>query len=509
MDFLVTFERLVFYQGNNNMKKLKEFRKLKSGEDSAGSSNVRPAGPILPVLFVAASFPVCMGQVNAETSFERLSSLLAGTPQGGWVKASTNLFSDAWATGADAAPGPTSAVVRAWSSFAWDSTRGDLLLWGGGHGNYVGNEMYVWDGATGSWGRGSLASRIDSKGFIVDNAAPQSAHTYDNNVYLPANDMFLTFGGAAAPGGGAFLQTDGTNVSVAGPFMWDPRKADPNKVGGTTGSGWNTTHIAQGGNMWLDRHVSTATHIDGTTAYRMENGKDVVYVTADMAASGFPSLYRYTAGDVRSGGQDTWERVGRSWNTVGYQGSGTIDTDHNLYIRTASPRPSYASDLTIWDLDNANPDHNWDIGINLVKADGSDFVMTPYFGIDYDSANNSIVLWDGRDGGGTVWSANVLTDADGNIGSHTTWVVHEIESATGDHPLGNHETGVLGKWKYDPALGAFIALDEATKTADGKWDAAVWLYKPVAGPVPEPQAYALLLAGLGLIGWAVRGRRAG
>jgi hypothetical protein len=495
------------------MKKLRVFRKLKPGKDSVGLSNVRSTSLILPVLLIGASFPVCVGQVNAETSYERLSSLLAGTPPGGWVKASTNLFSDAWATGADAVIGSPSAVVRAWSSFAWDSTRENLLLWGGGHANYAGNEMYVWDGATGKWGRGSLASRIDSKGFVVDSAAPQSAHTYDNNVYLPVNDMFLTFGGAAAPGGGAFRKTDGVNASNAGPFLWDPTKADPNKVGGTTGSGWNTVNIAEGGNMWIDRQGQwTASHINGTTAYRTENGKDVVYVTADMAASGFPSLYRYTLGDVRNGGQDTWEKVGITWNTVGYQGSATIDTNHGLYIRTASPRPYYTADLAVWNLDNSNtesPNKNADIGINLVKADGSDFTMTGNFGIAYDSANSTIVLWDGRDGGGTIWSANVLTDADGNIGSNTTWVIHEIESATADHPLGNHETGVLGKWKYDPTLGAFIALDEAAKTADGKWDAAVWLYKPIAGPVPEPQAYALLLAGLGLIGWTLRGRRQG
>src|SRR5687768_14430919 len=155
------------------MKKV--FKKPKPGKGSVGRNNIRSTRLILPVLLLGASFPVCVGQASADTSFERLSSLLAETPQGGWVRASTNLYSDAWATGADAAPGPTSTVVSAWSSFAWDSTRGNLLLWGGGHGNYVGNEMYVWDGATGNWGRGSLASRIDSKGFIVDNAAPQSA----------------------------------------------------------------------------------------------------------------------------------------------------------------------------------------------------------------------------------------------------------------------------------------------------------------------------------------------
>lgn len=473
-------------------------------------NSVRAANLALPALLVTSSFSLYLEQAHAQTSFERLSSLLEMTPPGGWVKASTNLYSDAWPSGADAVPptlGSPRSVVRAWSSFAWDSDHKNLLLFGGGHGNYTGNEMYVWNGVTGEWGRGSLPSALDANGFVVDSAAPQSAHTYDNNLYLPVNNMFLTFGGAAAPGGGAFLKTDGVNVSGAGPFMWDPTKADPNKVGGTTGSGWNTTNVAEGGNMWLDRGHWIASHINGTTANRVEDGRDVVYLTADSASSGFPSLYRYTVGDVRNGGQDTWERIGRSWNTVGSQGSGTVDTNHNLYIRTASPRPNYTSDLTIWDLDNADPNHNLDIGIDLIKGDGSDFVMTSYFGIDYDSSNNSIVLWDGRDGGGTVWSANVLTDADGNVDSHTTWVIHEIESTTADHPLGNHQTGVLGKWKYDPTLGAFIALDEAVMNSDGVWDAAVWLYKPIAAAVPEPETYALFLAGLGLIGWRIRKRQ--
>jgi hypothetical protein len=467
-------------------------------------------------LLVLSAFPVFVAQAHAETAFERLSSLLAATPAGGWVKASTNLYSDAWPTGADAVDptrGWPGAVVSAWSSFAWDSSRGDLLLWGGGHANYVGNEMYVWDGATGAWGRGSLPSRVDANGFIIGGPAPQSSHTYDNNIYLPVNDMFLTFGGAAAPGGGAFQKTDGINVSRAGPYMWDPTKADPNKVGGTTGSGWNTDNVAQGGNMWIDRQgqwTGTQPQFVSTTAYRTENGKDVVYLSADQAASGFPSLYRYTVGDVRNGGQDQWEKIGVSWNTAGYQTVGTIDTIHNLYIKTATITGTYTSDLTIWDLGKANvanPNSNLDIGINLVNEDGSDFKITGFYGIDYDSANNSILLWDGNDGGGTVWSAKVITGADGKIGSNTTWTVHEIPSATLDHPHGNFHTAVLGKWHYDSALNAFIALDEVTNAGGGAWDAGVWLYKPMsAAVVPEPEIYSLLLAGLGLVGCVTRRR---
>ena len=86
-----------------------------------------------------------------------------------------------------------------------------------------------------------------------------------------------------------------------------------------------------------------------------------------------------------------------------------------------------------------------------------------------------------------MWSATVTTDEAGNIGSNTTWTVHEISSSTPDHPHGNFATGVLGKWHYDEALGAFVALDEISQTASGEWDAAVWLYKPMVAAVPEPE----------------------
>lgn len=468
-------------------------------------------------LLIANVFPGFVAQAHAVTSFERLSSLLAATPEGGWVKASTNFYSEAWPTGADRVqlasvqfPG---SIVRAWSSFAWDPSDGKLMLWGGGHANYAGNEMYVWDGATGNWGRGSLPSKTDLDGMIIGGTAPQSAHTYDNNLYLPVNDMFLTFGGAAIRTGSNFQTMDGTTLRRAGPYLWDPVKADPNKVGGSNDSGWNPDNAAQNGNMWLDRHdhwtgSEAPGYINGTTAYATENGQDVVYLTADRQSSGFPSLYRYTLGDVRNGGQDKWEQIGVSINTLGSQSTATIDTEHNLYIKTALVRGSYTSDLTIWDLDKANaadPHSNPGIGINLVKQDGSEFVMTGNYGVDYDKINNQILLWDGNGGGGTVWSTGVITDEAGDIGSNTTWTVIEHESSTLSHPHGSFTTGVLGKWHYDGSLGAFIALDELASAGGGAWDASVWLYKPTT-VVPEPETYALMLAGLGLIGWVARRR---
>ena len=506
---------MFLFIGGEDMHKLNIRNKHGNSRSTFYKGKLQARYLALASLLIANSFPGFVAPAHAATAFERFSSLLATTPEGGWVKASTNFYSDAWPTGADAVqlnsvkfPG---AVVTAWSSFGWDSAGGNLMLWGGGHANYAGNEMYVWDGATGNWGRGSLPSKIDENGFVIGGVAPQSSHTYDNNLYLPVNGMFMTFGGAAITSGTYFQTTDGVNVSRAGPYLWDPLKADPNKVGGTTGSGWNTATVAEGGNMWIDRRghftgAEASGHINGTAASHVENGQDVVYLTADQNASGFPSLYRYAVGDVRNGGDDTLEKIGIMRSTVGYKGAATIDTDNNLYIRTATVVGSFRSDLAVWELDKANaanPNSNSSIGINLVNSDGSDFIMTGDYGIGYDSANSAIVLWDGKDGG-TVWSASVITDADGNIGSNTTWTVFEIPSATASHPNGNFATGVLGKWQYDEVLGAFIALDEISNLGGGVWDAGVWLYKPITGVIPEPQTYALLLAGIGLIGWSAR-----
>lgn len=440
----------------------------------------------------------------------RLQNLLASTPAGGWVKVNTGLYSSAWPTGSVAVPAPTGgpgAIVYSWSGFAWDSNRAEIVLWGGGHANYSGNEIYLWHADTGLWSRGSLPSARNGN-YIVDAAAPQSSHTYDGNTFLPVNDLFITFGGPTYNSGEGFVNfVNGVEVK-AGPWMWDPTKANPNLVGGTTGSGYDPT--VAGGNMWINRQGQW-TGTEGpysphnTAAYRTENGHDVVYLTMDSWNSLHPALMKYTIGDVRNGGLDKWEWIGVTNTSLVGQGAGTLDTTNNLFVRTA--KNGAIGDLAVWDLDFANPNNpnaNADIPVHLVQPDGTPFVMDGWYGIDYDAADGQLVLWDDRNQG-KVWVTQAVYGPDGRLS--TTWVVVPLLSTTAAQPTNVSVDGVLGKWKYVPELGAFMAMDELDATKD----AGIWLYKPLptalTAAVPEPGSTSLMLAGLSVVGLWLRSRR--
>src|SRR3954449_5127276 len=87
-----------------------------------------------------------------------LSSLAQAHPldtlaPGQWYDVPASHLEEQFPTPRPAGNTGPSAVIEAWSGGTYDSVRGPLVLWGGGHSDYAGNELYAFDIATLKWSR--------------------------------------------------------------------------------------------------------------------------------------------------------------------------------------------------------------------------------------------------------------------------------------------------------------------------------------------------------------------
>jgi hypothetical protein len=91
-------------------------------------------------------------------------------------------------------------VTAAWGGAAFDTKRNVLLVTGGGHADYGGNEVYEFSLASLKWRRATEPSRMrevrDGRFVIDDSEAPVSSHTYGGLVYLPNVDRMFKVGGS-------------------------------------------------------------------------------------------------------------------------------------------------------------------------------------------------------------------------------------------------------------------------------------------------------------------------
>jgi Ca2+-binding RTX toxin-like protein len=427
-------------------------------------------------------------------------SLLAAAPEGSWLKVNLNRFSDVWTpttqrTGPQSYQNPA-RIILAWSSMAWDSNRRQLIFWGGGHGNYAGNEVYRFDAISQLWERASLPSDVvaplgDAQYFAVDGPmnAPIAAHTYDNQEFLPLSDRFITFGGGKFNCCAKFVLLDG--VTPTGPYLWDPSRAGADMVGGTTGSQVSPLLFPDviGGNMWQNRNSVAvngsgsprpSNFVNGTTAYAEYNGKDSVLIGEKPTDGG--RLFRYTINDVADPTQDQWQLVGVPGKlSYADQGAGAYDSLRQLFVRTA--KGSNGPVLVAWSLESPGPT-NSSVQVTLAEASGT-FGLNRDHGIDYDSVRGVFALWDGSSDvwyvtppaafGSSGWSVTRASTSGG-----ASAPTKDSGSFTSGSGIVTTSRGILGKWKYARQYDVFLGVEDPV-------NGDVWVYKPANWqPLPAP-----------------------
>ncbi len=159
-----------------------------------------PFQPALFVLFILGIFAKILAQ-----SPHPLDTLSAGH----WYEVPNSHLEDAAPD--PLPPGNIRNVIRAWSGAAYDTQRDRLLVWGGGHGDYGGNELYAFDVNTMTWSiiwgptPGNLIPPPGSPcNETYPDGNPAARHTYDGLEYLPAPvDAFISAGGSLWCGSGS------------------------------------------------------------------------------------------------------------------------------------------------------------------------------------------------------------------------------------------------------------------------------------------------------------------
>ena len=91
--------------------------------------------------------------------------------------------------------------INAYSGAVFDSKRNRLVIWGGGHGDYQGNEVYAFDTDTLTWERLTDPSDPNLDKQVNSDGTPNSRHTYNGIAYIEHVDKLFASGGSlAGPG---------------------------------------------------------------------------------------------------------------------------------------------------------------------------------------------------------------------------------------------------------------------------------------------------------------------
>jgi hypothetical protein len=295
-----------------------------------------------------------------------------------------------------------SAVVDDWNSAVFDTRRNRLIVWGGGHNGYYGNELYAvnLDNLT--------VQRITDPGLpaapyspcveaIANGTQPNSRHTYDGMVYLQNLDRMFVNGGSLACGAGErstgtwtfdFVTKTWQRMNPAGPIpeYWE------GKVSG----------------------------------YDPNTGKVFLHSVA----------YLYSYDPMLN----TYQRLGGSeWPPLDSHMVGVIDPKRRKFVIIGN------GDAWIYDIGSGSTYTRQ----ALSTTGGSAIVNSPMPGLAYDPTTDRIVAWNG---GNTAYSLNLDT---------RVWTALTYSNGPG----AANSNGTYKRWAYSQTSGVFVAVNSVDRNA--------------------------------------------
>ncbi len=310
-------------------------------------------------------------------------------------------------------------VVDAWNSAVVDTTRNILWVWGGGHNDYSGNEIYAFNLNTLQMTRANNpADPTPTCADAFSNGTPSSRHTYGGTVYIPTADEMFVFGGVPyCPSGG---------------FISDTWSLAMSQVGSSGTGGWtqlNPTIVGNGGNGPSNQYGNSQMQYDPNTGL----------VFLDESTYG---LWSYNAST------NTYTSLNTALSDISLHQGTVIDPLHKLFLRfgdgtgqaiNIAPGGGYTetqlkmtgcSSLAGGSLGGANnPGLQWDPVLQVVVA-WPNFGPAVYL---YNPATDSCTT--------QTYSSNAPPDSDQTGSPSTT-------------------NGTFKRFGYFPSAGVYVLVNE-------------------------------------------------
>lgn len=302
--------------------------------------------------------------------------------------------------------GPKS-VMSAWSGGAFDTTRNRLIVWGGGHLDYSGNELYAFDINTFTWTRitepSDPAPRCE---LYMPDGNPGSHHTYNLLQYSENLDGFVSLSGG---GWGSNCPDDFKTEKLVTTDIYDFTS-----------------------NTWIQ------------AAQQPSAGHTTGRVTAVDPATGHIWLH----GTQNQGRLIEYNTEKNEWKThtdpnyLRIGGTAAIDPVRRLMVSVGGYNNN--RQFRVWALsEQATP-------ISVTTSGDTTLETSDSPGFEYDPILEKFVGWHG---GSSVY----ILDPD-------TWVWTKIDASAGNTAVPSAEArGTYGRFRYIPSKNAYILVNRTTE----------------------------------------------
>ncbi|MET0081761.1 MAG: hypothetical protein ABW079_02020 [Sedimenticola sp.] len=294
-----------------------------------------------------------------------------------------------------------SHIVNGWSGGAFDEKRQSLLIFGGGHKGWAGNDIYSFSLETFKWHRISDASCLTEddirpnmqglrdNGYYSDNT-PRSFHTYNSIQYLRNIDSLCRFSGGDN-------RVDCYNISS---------------------------------NKWTQLSDIPGSGIGLISAVNPINGE--VWVRTNQRAS---KLLFY---NPRA---DNWKTVkSRDGSKFLYNWTAAIDPHNNLMLAVGGKRNLRATFL--WNLEDPPS------SIQLLNTKGDlEIEHTKNPGLQYDPTIGKFVAWRG---GTDIFIFDIDT---------LQWIKHSADLDNRADPGNQVKNGTYGRFRYSEKHNVYVLMN--------------------------------------------------